>query len=265
MVPSYEAKEVIGNECCNTGKGNGRLKTTGSKQEARTVIEELTEGIRAVIFDLDGTLIDSMWMWKQIDIDYLARHGHQLPEDLQDCIEGMSFSETAVYFKERFSLSDPLDVIKADWNRMAYDIYVNEVPLKPGVWELLQYLREHGIRTGIATSNSKELLLAVLKSLGITEYFDELHTSCEVKRGKPAPDIYLLVAERLGVGPEQCLVFEDIIQGIYAGKAAGMKVCAVKDEFSVKQEPEKKASADRFISSFTELMLQRTGDRNEAD
>ena len=232
------------------------MKTTiYSKQEdKKNAVKELTEGIQAVIFDLDGTLIDSMWMWKQIDIDYLARHGHPLPEDLQGCIEGMSFSETAVYFKERFSLSDPLDVIKADWNRMAYDIYVNEVPLKPGAMEFLQYLREHGIRTGIATSNSKELLMAVLESLKITEYFDELHTSCEVEKGKPAPDIYLLVAEKLGIAPENCLVFEDIIQGIHAGKAAGMKVCAVKDEFSVQQEPEKKTAADSFINSFTELM-----------
>lgn len=220
----------------------------------RITAEELTEGIQAVIFDLDGTLIDSMWMWKQIDIDYLARHGHPLPEDLQDCIEGMSFSETAVYFKERFGLSDSLDVIKTDWNRMAYDIYVNDVPLKPGALEFLQYLKEKGIRTGIATSNSKELLMAVLNSLGIAEYFDELHTSCEVAKGKPAPDIYLLVAQKLGVEPEKCLVFEDIMQGILAGKAAGMKVCAIKDEFSIKQEAEKKASADWFVAGFAEIM-----------
>ena len=96
--------------------------------------------------------------------------------------------------------------------------------------------------------------MAVMESLGIAAYFDELHTSCEVAKGKPAPDIYLLVAEKLGAEPKDCLVFEDIIQGIYAGKAAGMKVCAVKDEFSVKQEPEKKAVADSFINSFTELM-----------
>ena len=222
-------------------------------RENRTAREMMLEGIEAVIFDLDGTLIDSMWMWKQIDIDYLARHGHALPANLQDCIEGMSFSETAVYFKERFALSDPLDVIKDDWNRMAYDIYVNEVPLKPGVLAFLQYLKQQGIKTGIATSNSKELLQAVLESLGIAEYFDELHTSCEVKRGKPAPDIYLLVADRLGAEPEKCLVFEDIMQGILAGKAAGMKVCAVQDAYSLKQEAEKRETADWFIDGFEEI------------
>lgn len=211
------------------------------------------DGIQAVIFDLDGTLIDSMWMWKQIDIDYLAKHGYPLPDDLQSSIEGMSFSETAVYFKERFALSDPLDVIKAEWNRMAYDIYVNDVPLKDGVLEFLQYLKANGIKTGIATSNSRELLLAVLESLNITQYFDEIHTSCEVTRGKPAPDIYLLVAKCLDVSPEHCLVFEDIIPGIQAGKAAGMQVCAVNDDFSINEEEEKKAAADWFIDSFTEL------------
>ena len=231
-----------------------KAETDSVKDEKRISVTELTEGIQAVIFDLDGTLIDSMWMWKQIDIDYLARHGHPLPEDLQDCIEGMSFSETAVYFKERFGLTDSLEIIKSDWNRMAYDIYVNDVPLKPGVLAFLQYLKSKGIRTGIATSNSKELLTAVLESLGITEYFDELHTSCEVAKSKPAPDIYLLVAQKLGVAPENCLVFEDIMQGIMAGKAAGMKVCAIKDEFSLKQEAEKKASADWFIDSFSEIM-----------
>lgn len=231
-----------------------KRRTASEGEEKRITAEKLTEGIQAAIFDLDGTLIDSMWMWKQIDIDYLARHGHPLPEDLQDCIEGMSFSETAVYFKERFGLTDSLDVIKADWNRMAYDIYVNKVPLKTGVLEFLQYLKKQGIRTGIATSNSKELLMAVLKSLEITEYFDEIHTSCEVEKGKPAPDIYLLVAEKLGVKPENCLVFEDIMQGILAGKSAGMRVCAVKDDFSVKQEPEKKANADWFVEGFAEIM-----------
>jgi len=236
-------------------KGKKRLNKVmiSEKNEKRITAAELTKGIQAVIFDLDGTLIDSMWMWKQIDIDYLARHGHPLPENLQDCIEGMSFSETAVYFKERFSLTDSLEVIKADWNRMAYDIYVNDVPLKPGVLEFLQFLKKQGIRTGIATSNSKELLVAVLKSLGIAECFDEIHTSCEVERGKPAPDIYLLVAEKLGVEPKACLVFEDIMQGILAGKAAGMKVCAVKDDFSVKQEAEKRATADWFIDGFEDI------------
>ncbi len=76
--------------------------------------------IKAAIFDLDGSMVDSMWLWRSIDIEYLGRFGIPLPEQLQADIEGMSFSETAAYFKKRFALSDDLEQIKADWNRMAF-------------------------------------------------------------------------------------------------------------------------------------------------
>ena len=84
--------------------------------------------IKAVIFDLDGSMVDSMWIWRSIDIEYLGRFGIALPDKLQADIEGMSFSETATYFKERFALPDSLEQIKEDWNRMAWDKYEREVP-----------------------------------------------------------------------------------------------------------------------------------------
>ena len=163
---------------------------------------------KAVIFDLDGTLVDSMWMWKAIDIEYLGRFGFDLPPSLQKDIEGMSFSETAVYFKETFQIPDTLEEIKATWNRMAYDKYTKEVPLKKGVQEFLDYCKENGILLGIATSNSRELVDATLKALNIKEYFACVMTACEVAKGKPAPDIYLAVAEKLQAEPSRCLVFE---------------------------------------------------------
>ena len=86
--------------------------------------------IEAVIFDLDGSMVDSMWVWKSIDIEYLGRFGIRLPEDLQASIGGKSFSETAVYFKERFGIPDEPQTIKEDWNRMAWEKYTHEVPLK---------------------------------------------------------------------------------------------------------------------------------------
>ena len=100
----------------------------------------MMNGIEAVIFDLDGSLVDSMWIWKDIDIDYLGRFGLVPPPDLSREIEGKSFSETAAYFKERFSLPDSVEQIKADWNRMAWDKYMNEVPLKDGVGEYLSLI-----------------------------------------------------------------------------------------------------------------------------
>lgn len=210
--------------------------------------------IEAVIFDLDGSMVDSMWMWRTIDIEYLGRFGIELPENLQSCIEGMSFSETAVYFKERFDLPDDLDTIKADWNRMAWDKYAYEVPVKDGVMELLQYCMDHGIKAGIATSNSRELVDNVIKVHGLDAYFDCIMTGCDVAKGKPAPDIYLAVARSLGVAPENCLVFEDIIPGIQAGKAAGMQVCAVYDKYSEHQDDVKRDLADYYTYQFRELM-----------
>ena len=209
---------------------------------------------KAVIFDLDGTVVDSMWMWEAIDIEYLARFGIGLPPDLQKKISGMSFSETAVYFKEEFSIPDSLEKIKADWNDMAMDKYCHEVTLKPGVLQFLKDLKKAGIKTGIATSNSKELAMAVLEKRGLLQYFDEVHMSCEVSTGKPAPDIYLLVAKYLGVEPKDCLVFEDISEGILAGKSAGMTVCGVEDAFSAAYREEKKQLADYYIESYDEIV-----------
>ncbi|MCH5273382.1 MAG: HAD family phosphatase [Lachnospiraceae bacterium] len=212
---------------------------------------------KAVIFDLDGTVVDSMWMWEAIDIEYLGRFGIALPPDLQKKISGMSFSETAVYFKREFSIPDSLEKIKADWNRMAMDKYRDEVTLKPGVFDFLIKLKERGIKTGIATSNSRELAMAVLESRGLLPYFDEIHMSCEVEHGKPAPDIYLFVAECLKTAPEDCLVFEDITEGILAAKAAGMAVCGVEDTFSENYREEKKELADYYIESYDEIVWQK--------
>lgn len=209
---------------------------------------------KAVIFDLDGTLVDSMWMWKAIDIEYLGKFGIELPSTLQKDIEGMSFSETAVYFKETFRIPDSLDKIKADWNQMAYEKYTKEVDFKKGAMNFLKFCKKEGIKLGIATSNSRELVDATMEALGANPYFDCIMTSCEVAKGKPAPDIYLAVAGKLGVQPEECLVFEDIEMGILAGKNAGMEVCAVEDDFSMDQIAIKEQLADYYIKDYREVI-----------
>ena len=207
----------------------------------------------AVIFDLDGTLVDSMWMWKQIDIDYLGGFGIELPEDLQKSISGLSFTETAEYFRKRFGITDDIETIKSTWNRMARDMYANRVGLKGGVKGFLDRLKQNGIKIGIASSNSIELVETVLDALNVHGYFDEVHVSCEVEHGKPFPDIYLLVAEKLGVKPDKCLVFEDITEGIEAGHAAGMRVCAVYDDFSKNDTEKIRDAADYFIMDYDEI------------
>lgn len=210
----------------------------------------MLKDIEAVIFDLDGSLVDSMWMWREIDIEYLGRFGIPLPENLQTEIEGMSFSETAVFFKERFQIPDSLEKMKADWNQMAWDKYTYEVPLKPGIEEFLEGCRVNHIKLGIATSNSRELVDNIAKVHHLENYFSCIMTACEVAHGKPAPDIYLAVAQKLDVLPEKCLVFEDIIPGIMAGKNAGMKVCAVEDEYSIHDRQAKLELADYYIEDF---------------
>ncbi|MGN0371372.1 MAG: HAD family hydrolase [Enterocloster sp.] len=218
----------------------------------------ILEHKKAVIFDLDGTLIDSMWMWKAIDIEYLGRFGLECPEDLQKEIEGMSFSETAVYFKERFGIPETLEEIKQDWVDMSLEKYKKEVPLKPGAGEFLEYIKNRGMLAGIATSNGREMVDAVLEALSIKKYFQVIATACEVPAGKPAPDIYLEVARRLGVKPQECAVFEDVPAGILAGKNAGMTVYAVEDEFSREMRQEKEQLADYFIDDYFQL-LRRNG------
>lgn len=213
----------------------------------------MLKNIEAVIFDLDGTLVDSMWIWEQIDIDYLGKRGISLPYDLQKKIEGMSFTETAYYFKERFHITDTIEEIKLEWTKMAQDYYQNKIPLKKGALPLLKLLKNRGIKMGIGTSNSRELAEHVIKKHNIIGFFDAIRTSCEVDKGKPYPDIFLKVAEDLGIAPPSCLVFEDTYAGVLAAKRAGMKVIAVADENSIPYKREIYSLADQYIEGFEEI------------
>ena len=149
----------------------------------------ILDHIKAVIFDLDGTLVDSMWMWEDIDIEYLGRYGLSCPEDLQKAIEGMSFTETAVYFKERFGLPDSIEEIKEAWIAMSLEKYEKEVPLKPGAREFLEELAARGIPAGIATSNGREMVSAGImagKRAGMTVYAVEDTFSKAMRKEKEA-------------------------------------------------------------------------------
>ena len=163
--------------------------------------------IKGVIFDLDGTLVDSMWVWTQIDVDYLRMKGHSMPKNLRNEIVHLSFSQTAVYFKEKFNLDDSIEKISEDWHDMAFNHYSNNVKLKLGVKDFLNMLKSLKIKIALATSNSIPLLEACLKNNEIYDYFDSITTTDEVSTGKDCPDVYLLAANKLGIHPKDCLVF----------------------------------------------------------
>lgn len=210
--------------------------------------------IKAVIFDVDGTLIDSMWIWREVDIEFLGKRGIPLPETLQTDIEGMSYTETAIYFKARFNLPESIEEIKEEWRVMAEDYYKWHIKMKSGAKEFIKKLYDKGFRLGIATSNSRELVDHMLENRGIRRYFSNIRTSCEVERGKPHPDVYLKVSEDMRIEPRHCLVFEDTLSGVMAAKSAGMRVCAVADEFSKDSKDKLMEMTEGYIHSFDEVM-----------
>ncbi len=212
--------------------------------------------IDAVIFDLDGTLIDSTWVWAKIDQDYLGNLGIVPPQNLMKEIGHLSMEQIAVYFKDKFSIEDSLDVIQKTWNDMALGEYSSNVPLRKGADKFLAHLKNLGIKIGLATSNSKVLLEAVLVKHNIYQYFDSITTTGEVLKGKDSPDVFLLAAERLGVPPERCLVFEDIALALKAARQAGMKAVAVQDPFKAHEWESIQRLADHYIVDYEELFKE---------
>ena len=201
--------------------------------------------IKAAIFDLDGTLVDSMWVWERIDMEFLKKRGYTVPENLKDNITHLSFKQVAQYFKTTFSIDDSVEAIMDEWHEMAYNEYSNNVFLKEGAMEYLHSLKKAGIKIALATSNSKPLLEATLKNNGIYDLFE---------KGKDNPDIYLLAAEKLNVNPVNCMVYEDIVAAVGGAKLAGMNVTAVYDKASEKDLNILKEKADKYIYSYKELL-----------
>lgn len=214
----------------------------------------MLEKYKGIIFDLDGTLVNSMWVWEQIDIDFLKNHGVDGSVDFQEEIEGMSFTETSVYFKERFGIKASVEEIIQELVERAMDSYKNKVKIKENVVELLTYFSERNIPMGVGTSNSRELAQATLEGNNILKYFKTLNTSCEVNKGKPSPDIFLKVASVLGIEPKDCLVFEDTMAGVQAAKAAGMDVIAIYDEVTTISVERMKSEANQFIYNYSEIL-----------
>ncbi len=216
--------------------------------------------LEGIIFDLDGCLADSMWMWKTIDVEYLARYGIEVPDDLQKLIGGCSIRETADLFRERFGIRETPEKMLDDWNRMAWDAYAERVTLKPGAKELLDWCRETGLKTGIASSNSRELVEVFLRNQKIRDRFGAVVTGSEVHNGKPAPDVFLTAAKICGAEPSLCLAFDDLPDGLMAARSAGMVVCGVHDDHSLYPDEEKIPLTDLYIRDFTQFFYETAGE-----
>jgi HAD superfamily hydrolase (TIGR01509 family) len=209
---------------------------------------------RGSIFDLDGTLLDSMSMWMNIDIRFLSEQGIQATEDYSQAVKTMGYRVAAEYTAARFNLSLTPEEIIARWNEMANVAYDSEIRLKEGAADYLLSLRDAGQKLAVATALGLSSIERALGNNKVLHLFDALTMLHEVSRGKSYPDIYLLAAERLGLAPDECVVYEDILPGILAAKSVGFTVCGVYDFSSEEDWSQIREIADFTISSWTELL-----------
>lgn len=209
---------------------------------------------KGAIFDLDGTLLDSMSVWHEVDAEFFRRRSIEMPADYGEALKTMHFSTAAVYTKERFCLPESTDEIMAEWTELCFEAYEKHISLKDGALEYLKKLKENGVKIAYATSNSEKLCRAALTANNAWDFFSARAYSEETGKSKSEPDVYLLAAERLGLSPEECTVFEDILDGVRGAKKGGFKVCGVFDETSEKDKNEIKKTADYYIESFRKLL-----------
>ena len=212
----------------------------------------------AAIFDLDGTLLDSMYVWRHIDDLFFEKRGMVSPPDYGAAQAGKSYRESAQYTIERFGFTETWQEIVQEWTDMAIDEYACHVPLKPGALEYLTALQRAGVRLAVATALPEYLYAPCLKHLGITDRFEALCSTDETGgRGKKNGEVFLLAASRLGVAPERCAVFEDVYEGICGAKRAGMRAYCVMDEAAAHSHGAIREIADGMIASFRDALPDR--------
>jgi len=208
------------------------------------------------IFDLDGTLVDSMEWWKGLAEEFLRSQGvEKLPDSLLSQIKTMTIPESAALFIRIFGISGTVSSVAEEMNALMDRHYREDISLKPGVKAYLRRLKEKGIRMCVASATSKELVEACLKRLGAADYF-EAFLSCEdVGAGKTRPDIYLEAARKMNCRPDEALVVEDALHAIETAKKAGFSTAAVYDKANKEQEKIRE-TADIYLKSFDEQLTE---------
>ncbi len=207
----------------------------------------------AAVFDFDGTLVDSLGIWQDIDVDYLGELGISVPDDLHEAIAGMSFEETAAYFKKRFSIPDDVQTIMDRWHAMSESAYKEKIDMLPGAGRFLKSLHEKDLPLGLSTSNVETLTTSCLTRFDLDHVFSTMCFTGGAIKGKPDPQVYLLAAENLNVSPANTLAFEDTYEGVLSAKRAGMDVCAVDGTWSEETTRKINALADYKIKDYTRL------------
>lgn len=210
---------------------------------------------KGAIFDLDGTVLDSLWVWRRVDERFFGARGVPVPEDYTRAIAGMSFTETAAYTVRACGLRDSVEAVEAEWLALAADEYARDVGLVPGARDYLRQLRRGGVKLAAATANRVSLIGPALDRLGLTELFDAVLTTGDIgDRNKSDGALFKLAASRLGLAPEDCAVFEDALEGVKGARAAGMGAFAVKSAACAHHLDAVTALADAVLDDFTGLL-----------
>ena len=206
---------------------------------------------KLAIFDMDGTLVDSMRYWQLLGREYLASKGvTDIPEEVLEKTKPMTMTESSALFIETFGFPGTPEEVAAEINGMMEMHYRKDVPLKDGVAEYLKSLAECGVRMCVASATAEPLMQACLKRLGVLECFEFL-LSCEtVGAGKNRPDVYFAAAQRLGCRPEEAAVYEDALYAAKTAKQAGFYVVGIYDETAGRHWQELSQLADETIRSF---------------
>ena len=216
---------------------------------------ELFPPHEAAIFDLDGTLLDSMWVWHAVDREFFAMRAMELPDDYTKELQSLTFRETAEYTIARFGLPESPEALMAQWNEMSFRQYRDHVRLKAGAREYLEALRARGVRLGVASNLTTHVARAVLESNGVLDWFAALTSADEVPRGKSFPDIWLLAARKLGVEPRLCVAYDDVAKSLPGMRAAGMTACAVREPDMPQDWEWMKRKFDCWIENFEGIAI----------
>lgn len=206
-----------------------------------------------LIFDLDGTLVDSNGVWLEVDKTFLSRHGFEYSQEYHNGVAHSILQNAAVFTKEHFHMEESCEEIVAEWMDLAKNSY-DSVPLKPYVRDYLERCREAGHRMVIFTACVPEHCETAIRSHGLDRYFEQVIYAQRLGADKKSPEIFRRTAELLGVKPRECVLFDDSLAACKGAKAAGMTVVGVQDAYHRGTEPDMREVCDQYILDFRELL-----------